>query len=632
MINNGYSIRNLLYVFLFIYTQVSFSQKKYTQQDVNSLSLVPYLDESFKKFKAMLESDSTLIGWSYYYRSKAYYHLINKRNDSALFYASKGTNFFKLNPDHEVTSGMVCNYIEGDMLMRKKAYRESTESLLNALRILKTRLPENHQDRRNYRGFIYSRLQKNFILLGDHRRSIKYGKEAIIDSTYAASSGLGVSYMDLGLSMSYLKKNDSALYYQYKALQALEKKGIIRNIIACYNNIGMEYKELGVQDSMRYYFNIANKTLRDEKLDEIKDGINTQPQFVAANMAYLNILDGSYQKAEDSLYSVLNKVKNRKLDRSIKDLRNQCYDYLIECYYKSEQYDKIIPISNKKNELLVNFERQFLDENLQTLETKYEVKEKNEKIVGLTEENKEQATILKQQQIILIGFVLFMGVLILSGYLIYRQRRLKNDFEKVVLEQKLLRSQMNPHFLFNALNTVCAMVSNKSNSTLTFIGELSGLLRLILKNSRQNFISLSEEKEVLTSYLDLESRFGEQFDFDLQIGEGLDEICVPPMLIQPFVENSIQHGFHDKPKRSKIKINFQKDKSKKMVVCSIEDNGKGYSDTKSNLDHDSYSGTIVQERLQIFKKEFKVNCRLNIFSEEDKGTQVVIYMPFVLNE
>ena len=115
-----------------------------------------------------------------------------------------------------------------------------------------------------------------------------------------------------------------------------------------------------------------------------------------------------------------------------------------------------------------------------------------------------------------------------------------------MLELKSLRAQMNPHFIFNSLNSVNSFISkNDDRSANKYLSQFSRLMRMVLENSKHDFVSLDSEIEILKLYLELEHlRFQDKFDYDFTIGGGVkkDEIEIPPMLIQPFIENSVWHG------------------------------------------------------------------------------------------
>ncbi|WP_435264047.1 histidine kinase [Tenacibaculum sp. nBUS_03] len=594
----------------------------------------PFKYSKFNFHENALKSDTTLIGWTYFYTRKAYFHQINRRHDSTLYYANKAIEAYsklKKPPKGEINNVITSFYIKGVMLNKKKKYRASTKSFINSLETI-----DKFNPRHNYKGYAAYFIAVNQNLLGDSKLVLKYANIALKDPVFKKlSMDYGGVYQFLAFAKEDLKELDSAIYYHHKSrIFSISKKNI-RNTISSHNNLGNVFKAKGEIDSVRHHFNKANELLQNNVLDSSKGGLLSQHKFVKANLAYLKIIDGDLNKAEEDLNNILLTFSNAKIDSYTKEIKNTCYDYLIECYYKKKEFKKIIEVSERKNKLLIAYQNEFIEGGLQELETVYEVKKKEKKINVLSKKNKEQATILYQQKIIsgILGALLIL--LCIAVYLFLRQRKLKSNYEKVILQQKLLRLQMSPHFLFNALSSLCGLVNEKSKNTIPYITKLSQLLRLILKNSRQDFISIEEEKQILQDYLDLESNFNENFNFKLSINECIDEksICIPPMLVQPFVENAIQHGINNLSDKGEINITFTKLKKEKMLNCRIKDNGIGYYNSKTlNKNKEvSFSGIIIKERLEAFKKEFKVDCRFEISSNNNHGTEINLFVPFILD-
>ena len=130
-------------------------------------------------------------------------------------------------------------------------------------------------------------------------------------------------------------------------------------------------------------------------------------------------------------------------------------------------------------------------------------------------------------------------------YLFFRKRQTDQKFKLASVEQRLLRSQLNPHFLFNALNSIVSLSTSNSEKTVPYTLKLSSLLRSILKNSREDFVTLAEELRSIEDYLELESNFSERFSYSVRVDDAIDSeiLLIPPMFIQPFIENAIKHGF-----------------------------------------------------------------------------------------
>ncbi len=166
-----------------------------------------------------------------------------------------------------------------------------------------------------------------------------------------------------------------------------------------------------------------------------------------------------------------------------------------------------------------------------------------------------------------------------------------------------LQSQMNPHFTFNAMNSIQNyIIDNDIDNALMYLGEFAKLIRKTLDNSSQAFITLAEEISYLKSYTSLENmRFNNkvQVSFDYK-NVPIQEVDIPPMLIQPFVENAFVHAFSKEHNNPKLSINFSvKDE---ILTCKIIDNGSGMSDTTSGQIHQSKGLKLVSERLNLLNK------------------------------
>nr|WP_294860873.1 histidine kinase [uncultured Fluviicola sp.] len=241
-------------------------------------------------------------------------------------------------------------------------------------------------------------------------------------------------------------------------------------------------------------------------------------------------------------------------------------------------------------------------------------------------------------------FAIILVLIIASGFLFFRRRlkviQRKNELLRKVdnLEQKALLAQMNPHFIFNSLNSIQSfLLFNENELAERYLTKLSQLIRMTLTNSRESEITVQQEIDVLAKYLELEKmRFKDRFEFEIDIALSKEELnlFVPPMLIQPFIENSIIHGFKQLNQGGLINLNFKTINEGKLVV-EVTDNGLGYLKNKSNVKdstHKSYGTQITSERLSLFKEkydsEFDFSIRMIQNAEgQAKGTKVTISIP-----
>lgn len=209
--------------------------------------------------------------------------------------------------------------------------------------------------------------------------------------------------------------------------------------------------------------------------------------------------------------------------------------------------------------------------------------------------------------------------------------KLKLENHLLSLEQKALQLQMNPHFIFNVLNGIKALGNNgKIKELNTTVGKFATLLRGILHNSRQEEINLSEEITILKNYIELEQQMSlHSFEYEINTTLNLnaEEVLVPPMLIQPFIENSIKHGINT-IKNGKIIVNFYSKKS--FLHCCIIDNGIGIHQSKkqqNSKQHNSLAISITKERIKSIAKKSTFNA--HEIKEKDSiiGTKIEFKIP-----
>lgn len=241
-----------------------------------------------------------------------------------------------------------------------------------------------------------------------------------------------------------------------------------------------------------------------------------------------------------------------------------------------------------------------------------------------------------RKQRILI-YSLFGGIFLISllAYFMYRnnkQQKLANN----LLALKSMRSQMNPHFIFNALNSVNSFIAvNDERNANRYLSEFSVLMRAVLENSDEDFIPLTKEIELLELYVKLEhNRFKDKFDYQIKIDEtiDLDQFTIPPMLLQPYIENAIWHGLRYKEEKGNLEINIDK-KDNETVKIRIIDDGIGRKKsqelkTKNQLKQKSKGMSNIKNRIAILNDMYKERISVNVTDvlENEEGTKVELLL------
>lgn len=246
-------------------------------------------------------------------------------------------------------------------------------------------------------------------------------------------------------------------------------------------------------------------------------------------------------------------------------------------------------------------------------------------------------------------FQIYIGIglgllLLLSGLLAVQVHQVKERQKTSRLREILLRLQMNPHFIFNALIAIQSFIyRNNPMEASRFLNGFSSLIRLFLTSSQSDFIPVSEDISIIQHYLDIQKlRYEEKFDYKVTIGPGLNPraVAIPPMLTQPFLENAIEHGFSGIKERGLLEIFYSQEKSGlKITVC---DNGIGFRNPKPAgrflPDHQPMAMSITRERLKILNSRYgRKNIQLTVTDNPMPGwpfpgTKVIFFIPNVKPE
>ncbi len=441
--------------------------------------------------------------------------------------------------------------------------------------------------------------------------------------------GISLCYTDIGIAYLNQEKNDKALEYYFKALKIDEEIGNKVGMARHYNNIGIVYADNGNYDeALKYYF--LGLQIREESKDR---------QGVA--LAYYNI---GNVLAKQKKYAESEKYLNESLQKSIaigsKEIQKDVYKSLADLADETgdikKAYEYYKQFSEAKDSLLNETNsRQIAD-----MKTKYETEKKENEI------QLQQAVIEKQnitRYYLIGGFTLFVLFSAITLYFYNQKKKTAFRHQVAEMETKLLHAQMNPHFIFNSLNSIQSLIlEEQPRLAREYIITFSRLMRAVLEQTRKKSISLTEEIETIRKYLDLEKlRFNNKFDYEISISEitETDLILFPPLLIQPFVENSIIHGISHKEDRGFIQISFRKDED--MLVCKIRDDGVGRSAAAEKkkmraVSSNSIATQLARERLANLngngkRKSGKAAIQITDLTKEDgqaAGTNVEIYIPY----
>jgi hypothetical protein len=494
----------------------------------------------------------------------------------------------------------------------------------------------------------------------DYDRSIKTLLEAkkIFEDTHNTSF-LTNTNLQIGADYRSKKEYDLALNYYNIVLASAQQMGDKDLIATAFQNIGTIYDDKGDKLKALEFYKLADGLFIEveNRIALIQNSSNFIDVYSHLNQSdsvlkYFN----RYQELSDSLFS-------EQSTKSIAEMQTK---------YETEKKDKEIFKLNLENEKRKN-NIQLLN-NLNEI-TKLKLKNstiENEKksqdlILANTEKEKQQANIeiyklneANQAQVlqdekdrkhsIILSFIIGLIVLTCVSLLSFKNYQNKKEKEKALLsrqvaenDMKALRSQMNPHFIFNCVQTIEQLLNDaKINESKTCLIQFSNLTRSVLENSKKREISLEEEIETLKLYMYLENlRFKNPFSYSINIEPGIDTqtTLVPPLILQPFVENSIKHGFQGLEKSGHLTIEVKKENE--SLICIIEDNGIGRKNSLSlkplsGFKKESIGMKLTEERLQLIGEMKKTKCYFMFDDLADSnnkpiGTRVKMFLPYELS-
>lgn len=314
-----------------------------------------------------------------------------------------------------------------------------------------------------------------------------------------------------------------------------------------------------------------------------------------------------------------------------------------------DYHDKSSGIQKKRN-----------TSKLSSLQARYEADLKEQEVVSLTQVAHLQEMKLTQQRYLLGSLVVILVFMFSGGILLVRQRRLKEKQwhtnleleetkKRLELEQqfraselKALRSQMNPHFVFNALNSIQEyIITNEKKLAGKYLGKFADLMRVYLNHSQEKSVTIGEELNAINLYLELEKlRFENSLTYSVTVSKDVDHnYLIPSFLTQPYVENAIKHGLFHKKDERKLTINLKIGEDNSLIY-TIEDNGIGREKSKEinqlRVDHKSFALSATRSRLELLNEERERPISEQIIDLKDEegrpvGTRVIINIPLEAN-
>jgi tetratricopeptide (TPR) repeat protein len=477
--------------------------------------------------------------------------------------------------------------------------------------------------------------------MNDPAKALEYDLKALyyyrktMDTTLAESKKtITILYNNLGYDY-YLTGNYklSNSYYAATIAKALGENDK-ESIAVSYNNIGTNHLVQKQYGPALEAFNISLKYAEE---------IGSKQDIAEANIGIAQLFteQNKFQEAIDHLERALvnsvstgDKAQQLLIYKKAAIAFGGMKDFKNKSYYLSRYNELNDSIYNKEKAILIsgNF-------------AKFEARDKEKDNIILTKQNRIQALEISRKNYLLVGFVILALIIVFAAWLVLRQNKIRAEQVAIQLEQKLLRSQMNPHFIFNSLTTIESFIyENQPKEAGRYLSDFARLMRLILENSASEYISLEKEIKTLEYYLSLqklrlENNLNYILEVDLnggQAGENLipEDVMVPPMLTQPFIENAIEHGIRGSKDPGTIQIRFSA--SETDLIVEVSDNGiginKAMQNKEKNSKHRSMAMQITKERLSVLNrsKKHKLTFKVEDISDgtaNTTGTKVTFSIP-----
>ncbi len=520
--------------------------------------------------------------------------------------------------DYERYAQMLSNLgvmkeMQGDYVVALSKYQQSLGAFIQAGNIRAQSLVYNniavvHQELGND-DLVYPHLFTSYKL-----------KMGLQDTAMVASAlnNLGVYFKKT------IRNMDSAYHYYTEAVQLYRILGDERNAAICLNNKSLVLKNKGEYESARAGFDQSIEAFRAMD-DEV---------WLGRSLNYKGLLElasGNPMKAVELLREAHDLILKSPFTRILMEIE----EALAQAYLQAGLYEQSALMYKQHLALkdsLLNIDKQ---NEISNLEIQFQTAQKELEIQTLRHDREMQ-----KQQMTRIAFLLVLVFLVLIFTMVLmfmkgRQRKLLLQHKNMQIKQQILQSQMNPHFLFNVLTSVQAYIKNADiEHASQYLSTFSGLIRRVLHSSARESIGLDEEIALLKDYIELEQkRLENGFAFTLKKDSIPDseEISIPPMMVQPVVENAVKHAM-GKEGDGLLEINIGETilDGESYILFRVSDNGPGMGQAvkKTENKHHSMALGILHERKQILRQKLKKKVDIRYLPVE-KGTVVEVMLPVI---
>lgn len=570
------------------------------------------------KFVPGVASSMNSIGWACFKKGQ---------NDKAVELIQSAIKLYLPANDDE---NLLTAYLNlSSIYIRQENYSEALKYLRQAL-VYEDKYPMNAALVAIYKnlGIVYRELQEYDQAVTYFKRSIQINlKNRNITLAADTKIGLGILYQQTGQASAALEEIRGA-YDLYK------QDGNLHGMSMAYENEGDIYyaqgqylQALGAYEKARHGY--------------AESGNTADLAYISMNIARVQVALRQYDRAVENLTSGLGNAKKSGATNYELDILRQ----FAELYERMDDFELALRYYKSAQELKDSVKSDEQAAQLNRIRTEFEAAQKDQQIALLDADKEMQKAKTFRNLVIALLFVviaLFLAVVMFVRSKLFRKEKQLISHEKLMAEQqqrdaeqKFLRSQMNPHFIFNCMNTIESFVlQNKKEEASGLIQNFSKIFRLVLEHSASKEVSVAEDLNLIKVYLQIEQRrFSGIFDFDIRVNEAVLDCRMAPMIIQPFVENAIVHGIRNRKEPGGF-ISISAEPEDGFIRFCIKDNGVGRKAAelikkRQTAVHRSRAIEITRNRLAAIHNNQNAGDYLR-YSDGDStgtGTQVEIWVP-----
>ena len=516
-------------------------------------------------------------------------YLRQKKYADATTYYKKA---LKIAEDNKVTSKIIdLNSELGDVLVAQGKIEKANKQFQNTIKLAEREDPVRSLEEKNKVADYFNETQQ-------FDKEINLRKEALIETKKLNDSVLLITDQN--------KVSPSFIGNAKKSVVSLEPDGNIDdNALSVMNTISENTYKIGralvQKEDYEEAIPFLKKSIEDADLE--KDLVVKKDATRKLSEVYSSV--GEYDKAFNAY-------------RDYVELVDTLYVRKEQEIEQAKRFAK--KIAENQNRI------SFLEKDRELTESKVTLAVKDKELSAA--QNRSQQYVIYT----LIGGIVIMLIFATLLFRSNKQQKLANN----LLALKSMRSQMNPHFIFNALNSVNSFIAvNDERNANRYLSEFSVLMRSVLENSDEDFIPFAKEIELLELYVKLEhNRFQEKFDYEISVDKSidLDEYAIPPMLLQPYIENAIWHGLRYKEEKGTLVIKIEQRDDERLAV-TISDDGVGRKrsqalKTKNQLKRKSKGMSTIKKRIGILNDMYqdRISVSVSDLFEDGSGTQVELLL------